>query len=189
MNRQNEKIVSLSSEKWGEAALDAIAANGVAELSIESLARELGVTKGSFYWHFPNRSALIKAAVSLWAKRETEDILAHIDHEPDPRVRIEKLVAEATGNKRKASVYLALAAASSDPNIGPVFQQVVERRIAYLATCFESLGVSVPRHRALVAFSQYVGIMHMVRDAPDSVPKKPEFEQFVQVAIETVIPK
>jgi len=189
MNTKKEATPSLSSEKWATAALEAIALKGVAELSIESLARELGVTKGSFYWHFPNRSALIKAAVSLWAQRETEDVLAQIDHEPNPRLRIEKIVAEAIGNKRKASLYLALAAASNDPNVGPIFQHVVERRITYLADCFEAMGISVPRYRALVAFSQYVGIMHTIRDAPNSVPKKPEFEKFIQITIETVIPK
>ena len=189
MNKKLNKIVSLSGEKWAAAALEAIAIRGVAELSIESLARELGVTKGSFYWHFASRSALIKAALQLWAQRETDDVLARIDREPSPRARIEKIVEEAVGNKRKAALYLALAAASSDPNIGPTFQRVLERRIAYLATCFEAMGVSTPRHRALVAFSEYVGIMHTLRDAPDSVPKKPEFEKFVQVAIETVIPR
>ena len=189
MNKKLNKIVSLSGEKWAAAALEAIAIRGVAELSIESLARELGVTKGSFYWHFASRSALIKAALQLWAQRETDDVLARIDREPSPRARIEKIVEEAVGNKRKAALYLALAAASSDPNIGPTFQRVLERRIAYLATCFEAMGVSTPRHRALVAFSEYVGIMHTLHDAPDSVPKKPEFEKFVQVAIETVIPR
>jgi AcrR family transcriptional regulator len=189
MQDKNIRIISLSSEKWAEAALDAIATAGVAQLSIESLARALGVTKGSFYWHFANRSALIKAAVTLWAQRETEDVLARLDSEPDPRKRIERIVEEAVGYKRKAAIYLALAAASDDSNIGPVLQRVVERRIAYLGACFEQLGVPAPRHRALVAFSQYVGIMHTIRDAPESVPKKPEFEDFVKVAIETVIPR
>jgi AcrR family transcriptional regulator len=189
MNAKIEKLPTLSGDKWAEAALEVIAASGVAELSIESLSRQLGVTKGSFYWHFPNRGALIKAAVTLWARRETEDVLAQLDAEPSQRKRIEKYVAEAVGNKRKAALYLALAAASSDSNIGPTFQRAVERRIAYLADCFAQLGVSEPRYRALVAFSQYVGIMHVIRDAPDSIPKKPDFERFVQVAIETVIPQ
>jgi AcrR family transcriptional regulator len=188
MQDKNIKLIALSSDKWAEAALEAIATSGVAQLAIESLARALGVTKGSFYWHFPNRSALIKAAVTLWAQRETEDVLARLDSEPDPRRRIEQIVEEAVGNKRKAAIYLALAAAADDPNIGPVFQRIVERRIAYLAACFEQLEVSTPRHRALVAFSQYVGIMHTIRDAPESVPKKPQFEDFVKVAIATVIP-
>jgi AcrR family transcriptional regulator len=189
MNEKIEKISALSSEKWAEAALEVIATSGVAELSVESLSRQLGVTKGSFYWHFPNRGALIKAAVTLWARRETEDVLTQLDSEPSRRKRIEKYVAEAVGNKRKAALYLALAAASCDPNVGPIFQHAVERRIAYLADCFAQLGVSEPRYRALVAFTQYVGIMHVIRDAPDSIPRKPDFERFVQVAIETVIPQ
>src|SRR5258705_472338 len=119
-----EKSNSLSSEKWAEAALETISIGGVAALSIESVARDLGVTKGSFYWHFANRNALLKAAVLLWAQRETEDVLVRLDAQNNPRTRIEKIVEEAVGNRRKASIYLALAAASHDPNIGPTFQQV-----------------------------------------------------------------
>ena len=189
MNKVAERVSTLTAERWAEAALQAIAEGGVAALSVEALAKELGVTKGSFYWHFSNRRALIKAAVELWARRDTEEVLARADREPDPRRRIEAVVAESITGKRRASLYLALAAATSEVEIGPVFQRAVERRISYLARCFEELGFSVPRHRALVAFSEYVGIMHTIRDAPESMPKKPDFDAFVRVAIDTVIPR
>ena len=59
----------LSADDWAEAALDLIAEQGVAAVAVEPLARRLGVTKGSFYWHFADlptyRSALIEAWGSL----------------------------------------------------------------------------------------------------------------------------
>lgn len=42
----------LSADDWAQAALDLIAEQGVGAVAVEPLARRLGVTKGSFYWHF-----------------------------------------------------------------------------------------------------------------------------------------
>ena len=38
---------------------------------MEGLARRLGATKGSFYWHFTNRDALIEASLAAWEAGET----------------------------------------------------------------------------------------------------------------------
>jgi hypothetical protein len=65
---------------------------------------------------------------------------------------------------------------------------VVEKRVGFIATCLAEMGVPEPRHRALVAYNEYVGIIHTLREAPDVLPKKPEFYDFVRVAVETVIP-
>ena len=46
---------TLTAEDWARAALEAIAEDGVTAVAVEPLARSLGVTKGSFYWHFANR--------------------------------------------------------------------------------------------------------------------------------------
>src|SRR5690606_6770697 len=58
-----ERKGRLSAEDWAQAALDLIAEHGVASVAVEPLARRLGVTKGSFYWHFPSRDALLQAAL------------------------------------------------------------------------------------------------------------------------------
>ena len=50
--------ITLTAANWAEAALDAIAENGIEAVAVEPLARRLGVTKGSFYWHFTHREAL-----------------------------------------------------------------------------------------------------------------------------------
>src|SRR5690606_7033358 len=56
----------LSAADWAQAALDVIAEQGVSAVAVEPLARRLGVTKGSFYWHFPSRDALLQAALERW---------------------------------------------------------------------------------------------------------------------------
>ena len=54
---------TLTAADWAEAALQLIAEAGLNALTIDALAARIGVTQGSFYWHFPNRSALVAAAL------------------------------------------------------------------------------------------------------------------------------
>src|SRR3546814_12122575 len=75
---------NLTADCWAEAALDAIAGGGLDAVAVEPLARRLGVTKGSFYWHFANRDALLRAALQRWGQPETDDIVARIGPESEP---------------------------------------------------------------------------------------------------------
>ena len=68
----------LTREDWITAALGAIADGGLAAVGVEPLAARLGTTKGSFYWHFENRDALLEAAIGRWEKETTTDVIAEI---------------------------------------------------------------------------------------------------------------
>src|SRR6187551_1541614 len=81
----------LSAEDWAQAALDLIAEQGVAAVAVEPLARRLGVTKGSFYWHFPSREALLVAALERWEKMEQELLFGELEPITDPRARLRAL--------------------------------------------------------------------------------------------------
>ena len=76
----------MSARDWANAAVDAIAAGGIGKVSVEPLAHKLGVTKGSFYWHYSNREALLVAALELWTE-EIEDLAATARQVPEPRQR------------------------------------------------------------------------------------------------------
>ncbi|MFP5354956.1 MAG: TetR family transcriptional regulator [Gemmatimonadota bacterium] len=57
---------SVSRDQWLEAAVAALAEGGVAAVRVEVLAARLGVTKGSFHWHFRDRAALLEGLLALW---------------------------------------------------------------------------------------------------------------------------
>ena len=75
----------LSAADWEQGALDLIASQGLGAVAVEALARQLGVTKGSFYWHFPTREALLKAALLRW-ENQAEALFDEVEAIEQPRL-------------------------------------------------------------------------------------------------------
>ncbi len=57
---------TLSSRDWIEASIEALLEKGPSGLKVASLARDLGVTPGSFYWHFRSRDELRDRVLQHW---------------------------------------------------------------------------------------------------------------------------
>lgn len=62
----------VSAADWIDTAMRLLAREGVDAIRIDRLCTDLKVTKGSFYWHFPNREALISAIARDWASRRPQ---------------------------------------------------------------------------------------------------------------------
>src|SRR3954463_9386070 len=88
----------LTPQDWATAALDAIAEGGLSAVAVEPLAARLGTTKGSFYWHFANREALLEAALTRWEERTTTEVITEIDQATDdPADRLRLLIVRVIG--------------------------------------------------------------------------------------------
>ena len=61
----------LAADDWRAAALATLVSDGIEAVQITALARELGVTRGSFYWHFESREALLDALLETWRAHNT----------------------------------------------------------------------------------------------------------------------
>ncbi|MCK5892095.1 MAG: TetR/AcrR family transcriptional regulator [Aeromicrobium sp.] len=83
------RTARLSAQDWTRGALDLLMAEGVAALQINRLCADLGVTRGSFYWHFADLTELEAAVAERWCEetRERLDQLAELDRLP-PRERL-----------------------------------------------------------------------------------------------------
>lgn len=182
---------SLSADDWAAAALDAMASGGLESVAIEPLARQLGVTKGSFYWHFTNRDALIEAALARWEREETDDIVARVSDETDPYQRIVRVFKAANASYRSGRLYLALAAASDRPSIQEAVRRVSERRLAYLFDCYRALGLSEAdaRRWSTFAYATFMGNLQIRRDVPEAIPDNQQFNDYLRLMIETLIPR
>ena len=186
-----------------EAACRAIAAGGVGAVAVEPLAQRLGVTKGSFYWHFPNRDALLRAALTRWEEVETEGVIRALAEINDPRDRLIRLIAEAFAGDEEAgdpepaepvrgvAFTLAVADAADDPMVQPVLRRVSERRISYLEECFRALGLAPEEacQRALLAYTAYVGTLRLAREAPDRMPRGEDGRAYRRHLVATLLPE
>lgn len=191
VGHRNETRQNLSAEQWAAAALDAMTAGGLEAVAVEPLARSLGVTKGSFYWHFPNRDALVRAALDLWARQETDDAISGIEDVRDPYERISLLFKQSNTSYRAGRLYLALAAASDDPVVGEVVRRVSERRLTYLQECYRALGLSESDAKlwSTFAYATFIGNQQVHRDAPGLFPAGPEFREYFKLMARTLIPR
>ena len=161
-----------SVEAWLDAGLDALGAGGPDAIRIETLARTLGVTKGGFYWHFPDRPTYLKRMLDRWEQRAVEDVIARVDaHEASPRDRLRELFGIATAFVGEGGITVELAVrdwARREPTVATRLAAVDERRMGYLRTQFRQL-TSDPLEaeaRCLVAFSLYIGTHYVAAGHP-----------------------
>jgi AcrR family transcriptional regulator len=164
----------LSPDDWVGAALGAIGRGGVGAVAVETVAAELGATKGSFYWHFKNRDALIQAALDRWEHVGTETVIGHLAREPDPVRRLKKLLAAAFELGPTDRVEISLLANPDHPAAVRAVRRVAERRIAYISSQLEALGWDRGQalDRAVLMYYVYVGHLQMAHVAPDVITRE-----------------
>ena len=85
----------LTRDDWLDAAHQAVVEGGFDNVRVLVLARNLGVTRGSFYWHFADHAALIEALLARWRERElASNQRVQATTHPDPQKELE-LVLDA----------------------------------------------------------------------------------------------
>ncbi|MFC5001252.1 TetR/AcrR family transcriptional regulator [Dactylosporangium cerinum] len=162
----------LSAEDWTGAALAAIADGGLATVAVEPLAARLGATKGSFYWHFTNRDALIEATMQLWERACTDAIIDLVEAAGDPPRKLSLLFTTVLGHARSSRLETNVLAVAEHPLVGPVVQRVTRRRLDYVEQLFTEAGFEAgeARRRALLAYTAYVGQAQLAARLPELLP-------------------
>ena len=179
---------TLTAIDWAEAALQLIAEAGLSALTVEALAARLGVTKGSFYWHFQGRSELLVAALGRWERRATAEAIAGLSAVTDARQRLRLMLHAATQAPRSRSLYAALAEAAEDPIVRRVLNRVASARIGYLEACYRELGFTQPQAKAnaVFAYAAYRGLLQLAHEAPAVLPT--DWSGYSAVVLDALVP-
>ncbi len=179
----------LSAADWEREALVALAEGGLGAVAVESLARRLGVTKGSFYWHFPSREALLEAALKRWEQDDEEEVLGPIAAVDDPRERVRELVRQASHRRPSHALFAALLKSMDQPLIRPFIERVAERRLGFVIDAFRQAGFSATTaaNRARLAWSAYVGFVQLAQIGQPRMNHE-EFEAYIRDFIDILIP-
>ncbi|WPN32298.1 MULTISPECIES: TetR/AcrR family transcriptional regulator [unclassified Pseudomonas] len=69
---------SLTREDWIHAAQHVLVTSGVDAVRVDTLAKELKITRGSFYYHFKSRGELLEGILGNWRSRATEDVILQL---------------------------------------------------------------------------------------------------------------
>ncbi len=138
-----EKRRRLTREDWLAKALDVLAEEGIGAVCIEPVAKALGVTKGSFYWHFEDRDELIKRLLEYWETEHTDrlgDLVAADSSDPSRQLlTLFELVTTSDEDRNDASVR---AWASHDPQAAAYLKRVDQKRLDYVRDLFQGMGFS-----------------------------------------------
>ena len=76
---------SLTPDSWIDAATDVLADHGIDGVRVDVLARTIGVTRGSFYWHFKDREDLLRRVLQAWRQRATEQLTDRLERASEAR--------------------------------------------------------------------------------------------------------
>lgn len=137
-----KKKIQLTRDDWLKAALDLCEA-GIDTVKVAPLAAQMGVTTGSFYWHFKTRRDLLAALLDYW-EREMTDIAIETArrYAGGPADRILFLM-EAVVTRDMARYDLAIWHwAQTDTNARRVFRRALKKRFAFAAWMFSEAGFS-----------------------------------------------
>jgi AcrR family transcriptional regulator len=151
---------NLSPKEWIKEGIQVLVQEGIEQVKVESLAQRLGVTKGSFYWHFADRNALLAAMAAQWKDDSTRwfiNLLASL--RGSPLSRIHRLF-DVMGQINSTIVQHAFRRwGNIDPEIAELVRESDARRQLILAGLIEELGYSAEeaRFRAEVLYFWAIG--------------------------------
>lgn len=132
---------SLSREAWLEAALDVVSGSGGARLRIDRLVEAVGVTKGSFYWHFESRGDFIVKLIDYWHERYTLTVSAYLDSlEATPTDKLKRLMEMVFVEQLTRHDLAIRAWAIVEPELRKRVKRTDDYRLNYLRMLFSGMG-------------------------------------------------
>lgn len=130
----------MSRDAWIDHGLAALAATGPEALNANALSRALGVTRGSFYWHFENLEAFEHAVLAAWRARTTEAAIAALEGLPPGQGRLEGLIERVLAGPEPVEGAIRRWAASN-PGVAEALAAVDRLRLDYVRAELETAGL------------------------------------------------
>jgi len=164
---------NLSRNDWIDGALNQLARGGIDTVLVAPLARELGVTKGSFYWHFKDRQALLDAMLERWHRTDTEIMSEVRNVRGDAAARL-RLIIELSVKQIGGRLETALRDwGRREPKARAAIEQIDRRRLVELRELFGAFCVD-PQEveaRSWLLYSMLTGV-HLIAAPPAGIDRQ-----------------
>ena len=153
------KIIA-TREQWLQLGLHRFSEGGPGALVVERLAKALGTSKSSFYWHFGDRDGYLGAVLEYWATLGTEAVIAEAEPAPTAAERLHAVMAAALSSRRGGDFLFHLRQlARADPRAAALLDRTEALRLGYLAGLLRKMGHSAANadRVASVIYHHYLG--------------------------------
>lgn len=131
----------ITKSEWLSRALDILESSGIDAVRIEELARQLGVAKSGFYWHFKDRADLLRQMLNFWVDEYTSVVTANraLKDQP-PQKRLENLMRVIRDYELNRLEAAMVVWAGADPDVQKVLDDVYQKRLAFVRSLFSEMG-------------------------------------------------
>jgi AcrR family transcriptional regulator len=148
----------LSAKDWLDQGLKALAEGGFTALKAEPLAKIMGVSRGSFYWHFADVEAFHKAILRHWRDVAAERIIADVEASAG-KADLLQLLLHRVFSERLALESAVRSWAAVDRAAKSAVQAIDRRRLSYVESLLRASGLSadVARARAQILYWAFLG--------------------------------
>ena len=141
-NTRRKTTESLTRDDWISGAWDMLGENGLDGVRVEPLARRLGVTKGSFYWHFKDRQKLIEALLDRWFSIWDDQMSPRMEQAADPADRVWALFESVVGRVTRGQTVSLRMLSHSDVDVARRIEERDGQRLSFLMEQLVTIGFS-----------------------------------------------
>lgn len=157
---QQQKRDRMSRAEWLEAALEAMARMGRGPSSIDELVAEIGVTKGSFYWHFESREDFLETLLSYWVEELTIGVVERMRSQGGSAEDRLLVIAENVTASNRAKYDVAMHAwAQREARVAEAVERAETLRLETVRGLFFEMGFRAEelemRTRTFVVFYSF----------------------------------
>jgi AcrR family transcriptional regulator len=161
----------LSVQDWLNQGLKTLAASGFTALKAEPLAKAMGVSRGSFYWHFADIGAFHAAILNYWRQVAAEEIIADLEAIAGDESPLPVLLRQAFSGK--LALERAIRSwATVDSTARNAVQAIDRRRLDYVESLLRDAGFSreTAHARARILYWTFIGFA--LSDKPLAKPQQ-----------------
>ena len=173
----------LAAKDWLDQGLKVLASKGFTALKAEPLAKAMGVSRGSFYWHFADVAAFHAELLKHWREIAAEQIITGVEASAGTEPAIAVLL------RRTFTIRLTLERAvrswaASDAVARQAVQAIDKRRLGYVVSLLaaEGLPPAVAHPRAQVLYWAFLG--HALAERPlPTARQQAAIDELIRVAL------
>ena len=162
MDKEKKQQVRLTREQWLKRSLGMLATTR-GRVRIDELVKSLGVTKGSFYWHFKDKADFVKSQLDYWDETSTRNVFEEMEIHRDEEPAMQLLaLMKILNNKKYCDHDISIRnMAISDGTVATKVAQVDKMRLVYVTHLFSEIGFT---GKDLEARVHLFAVFHSLRE-------------------------